>query len=168
MPGPLPKAEHVQDDAGFYSPLQYQPHWLWLGLILVAFVVVWYAWIFLPVRKERPVPKSPVRHSTRVTDLQALRDTCLTAINATVVDADAGRLPEREAHQRLSFLVREFAGTVTGLPVTSMTLEDLHRHDLKEVAAGVAGIYPNEFAPLPLQSVTQSAETARQVVLAWN
>ncbi|MGA8789316.1 MAG: hypothetical protein WB535_10270, partial [Paenarthrobacter sp.] len=42
---------------------------------------------------------------------------------ATAEDADAGRIPVRDAHQRLSFLVREFAGAATGLPVTSMTLE---------------------------------------------
>ncbi|MFK0038594.1 hypothetical protein ACIQTW_01975 [Paenarthrobacter sp. NPDC090517] len=157
----------MQDEAGFYSPLQYQPQWLWLGLVLVLIIGAWYAWIFRPVRKTVPVYEDPARQVT-VPDLETLRATCLAAIHATALDADAGRLPARDAHQRLSFLVREFAGAATGLPMTYMTLEDLHRHDLKELAAVVAGIYPNEFAPLPVHTVRQSAETARQVVLAWN
>ncbi|WP_454810945.1 hypothetical protein [Paenarthrobacter nitroguajacolicus] len=158
----------MQDEAGFYSPLQYQPQWLWLGLVLVLIIGAWYAWIFRPARKMVAVHEDPPRQVTVVPDLETLRAACLAAINATASDADAGRLPERDAHQRLSFLVREFAGAATSLPVTSMTLEDLHRHDLKELAAVVAGIYPNEFAPLPVHTVRQSAETARQVVLAWN
>jgi len=158
----------VQDEAGFYSPLQYQPQWLWLGLVLVLIIGAWYAWILRPVHKTAAVHEDPARQVAEAPDLETLRAACLAAINTTALDADAGRLPERDAHQRLSFLVREFAGAATGLPVTSMTLDDLHRHDLKELAAVMAGIYPNEFAPLPVHTVRQSAETARQVVLAWN
>lgn len=156
----------MQDEAGFYSPLHYQPQWLWLGILLVLLIGSWYAWILLSTRKKAPVRQdAPVR---QVPNLDTLRAACLTAIDATAADADAGRLPQRDAHQRLSFLVREFAGAATGLPLTSMTLEDLHRHDLKQLATGIAGIYPNEFAPQPVDSVRQSAEAARQVVRAWN
>lgn len=156
----------MQDEAGFYSPLQYQPQWLWLGLMLVILIGAWYAWILFSDRKKVPVRQdAPVR---QVPDLDTLRAACLSAIEATSADADAGRLTERDAHQRLSFLVREFAGAATGLPMTSMTLQDLQRHEFKELAAGIAGIYPNEFAPLPVHSVSQSAEAARQLVLAWN
>ena len=159
----------MQDEAGFYSPLQYQPQWLWLGVLLVLLIGSWYAWILLSTRKRAPIHQtSPARHVTAGPHLETLRVNCLKAIDATAEDADAGRLPERDAHQKLSFLVREFAGAATGLPLTSMTLEDLHRHDLKELAAGIAGIYPNEFAPQPVHSVRQSADAARQMVLAWN
>jgi hypothetical protein len=156
----------VQDEAGFYSPLQYQPQWLWLGAVLVLLIGAWYVWIFLSGRKKAAAHQNA--RARQAPDIETLRVTCLSAIDATATDADAGRLPERDAHQRLSFLVREFAGTATGLPLTSMTLEDLHRHEFKDLAAGIAGIYPNEFAPLPVRSVRESAEAARQVVRAWN
>lgn len=156
----------MQDEAGFYSPLQYQPQWLWLGLLLMVLIGAWYAWILLSGRKKPPARQNvPDLH---VRQLETLRAACLSAIDATATAADAGRLPQRDAHQRLSFLVREFAGAATGLPITSMTLEDLHRHEFNDLAAGIAGIYPNEFAPRPVQSVSQSAEAARQVVRAWN
>ncbi|MCD4849715.1 hypothetical protein LN996_02695 [Arthrobacter sp. AK01] len=153
----------MQDDAGFYAPLAYQPYWLWLGLVILLAIAGWYAWIFRPTRS-----KEPAAQGAPTPDLDALRSACLTAINATAEEADAGRLPVRDAHQRLSFLVREFAGAATGLPVTSMTLEELRHQGLEGLTKGIAGLYPNEFAPVPVHSVQHSAETARQVVLEWN
>lgn len=154
----------MQDDSGFYAPLHYQQLWLWLGLLLLLLVAAWYAWVLWPARTTAPARQQAVARPT----LDALRSTCLTAIDATASDAYAGRLPERDAHQRLSFLVREFAGSATGLPITSMTLEELRRHGMADLATGIARIYPNEFAPLPVQTVSQSAAAARQVVLEWN
>ncbi|BCW59127.1 MULTISPECIES: hypothetical protein [Micrococcaceae] len=153
----------VQDDAGFYAPLQYQPLWFWTGLLIVLLVVAWYGWIFRPARR-----KPPAGAEMPQPDLDALRSACLTAIDATAEDADAGRVPVRDAHQRLSFLVREFAGAATGLPVTSMTLEELRHQGLDRLAEGIAGIYPNEFARVPVHPVQHSAAVARQVVSGWN
>lgn len=153
----------VHDDAGFYAPLPYQQLWFWVGLLALLLVCAWYAWIFRPARrKHTPTP------GRTLPDLDALRSACLTAINATAEDADAGRIPVRDAHQRLSFLVREFAGSATGLPVTSMTLEELREQGLAGLAEGIAGIYPNEFARVPVHPVQHSAEAARQVVIGWN
>lgn len=163
LPGVPLGVATVQDDAGFYAPLQYQPQWFWAGLLIVLVVGAWYAWIFRPPRRRPPAGQGPPQQ-----DLESLRSACLTAINATAEDADAGRIPVRDAHQRLSFLVREFAGAATGLPVTSMTLEDLRRQGFEELAAGIAGIYPNEFARVPIQPVRHSAEAAREVVIGWN
>ncbi|MDO6143780.1 hypothetical protein [Paenarthrobacter aurescens] len=156
----------MQDENGFYSPLQYQPQWFWLGLVMVLLVGLWYAAIFLWGRKKAPARQNAPAHQGP--HLERLRSECLQAIDATAEDADAGRLPERDAHQKLSFLVREFAGTAKGLPLTSMTLEELRRHEYNGLAAGIAGIYPSEFAPQPTHTVQESAEAARQVVRAWN
>ncbi|BCW36566.1 hypothetical protein StoSoilA2_26220 [Arthrobacter sp. StoSoilA2] len=156
----------MQDNAGFYAPLQYQQLWLWLGLVLLLLVACWYGWILWPDHKA--TPKTPVGGNRTPHDLETLRATCLSAIDTLEREADAGRLPGRDAHQRLSLLVREFAGAATGLPATSMTLEELRRNGLDQVAVGIALIYPNEFAPVALQSVRDSARTARQVVQAWN
>ncbi|MGJ3191261.1 hypothetical protein [Paenarthrobacter sp. FR1] len=158
----------MQDDAGFYAPLQYQSHWLWLGLFLMLLVAGWYVWVLRPARTE-----TPTRSATSLPGLDALRAACLAAIDATASDTDAGRIPERDAHQRLSYLLREFAQAASGLPATSMTLEELRHQGLDELAAGIAGIYPNEFAPVQVQSIHvqsihHSAEAARRVVRAWN
>ena len=153
----------MPDDSAFYAPLQYQPLWMWLGILLLAVVAGWYAWLFRP-RRER-VPTGP---EAELTDVETLRFHCLAAIEATAMDADAGRVPERDAHQRLSFLVREFAGAATGLPVTSMTLEELRHAGFDDLAEGIAGIYPSEFSALNVRPVQHSADIARQVVRSWN
>nr|WP_306422503.1 hypothetical protein [Paenarthrobacter aurescens] len=133
-----------------------------MGLLLVLLVAGWFVWLFRPARKTLPLRKPAPP------DVETLRAGCLAAIDATASDVDAGRLPERDAHQRLSFLVREFAGAATGLPVTSMTLDELRLNGFDSLAEGIAGMYPNEFAPSPAQPVQRSADIARQVVQAWN
>ncbi|MFC8038398.1 hypothetical protein ACFUOZ_03455 [Paenarthrobacter sp. NPDC057355] len=150
-------------DSTFYAPLQYQGLWMWLGVLLLVLVAGWYGWLLLP--RRAPVDA----HRTSIpTEVETLRSRCLAAIEDTVADADAGRVPEREAHQRLSFLVREFAGAVTGLPVTSMTLDELRGEGLDGLAEGMAGIYPSEFSARHVRPVRHSADLARQVVRAWN
>ena len=136
---------------------------MWLGILLIVLVAGWYAWLFRPRRD----PVTTGRQTERP-DLETLRSRCLSAIEATAMDADAGTVPERDAHQRLSFLVREFAGAATGLSVTSMTLDELRREGFTGLAEGIARIYPSEFSTLPVQPVRHSADIAREVVQEWN
>jgi hypothetical protein len=124
----------MQDDSGFYGPLLYQDVWLWLGVVLLVVVAAWYAWLFLPSPRRAVTAAAPP-------DVEGLRASCLAAIDAVAADVDAGTLGERDAHQRLSFLVRDWA---------------------------VAGIYPAEFAPTTSASIRESADAARRAVLEWN
>ncbi|MFK0005997.1 hypothetical protein ACIQTZ_03025 [Paenarthrobacter sp. NPDC090520] len=153
----------MQDNSGFYGPLSYSQAWLWMGVLVLLVVAAWYVFLFWP-RRERTRGTQPVIPR----DLAGLRTSCLQAIDSVVADADAGRLPERAAHQRLSFLVREFAGHATGKPATSMTLDELRRHGLEPFVDGIAGIYPAEFEPVSGRTVQDSAAAARQAVRAWN
>lgn len=153
----------MQDNPGFHGPLQYEGHWLWLGLLILLIVAAWYTWIFWP----RPASPSGSGYK-RNADVAALRAACLSAIDSVVADAHAGRIAEREAHQQLSFLVRGFAASVTGRPVTSMTLQELAKEGLDPITSGIALIYPSEFAPRLAGTVKDSAAAARQAVEAWN
>jgi hypothetical protein len=150
----------MRDDSGFYGPLLYQDAWLWLGVAVLVLLAGWYAWLFLPAR-HRATVDAPL-------PVEALRAACLQAIDAVAAEVDAGRLGERDAHQRLSFLVREFASAVTKQPATHMTLAELDGHGLAPFAEAVAGLYPAEFAPANSASVRKSAAMARRVVLEWN
>lgn len=153
----------MQDNPGFHGPLQYQGLWLWLGLLLMLLVAAWYAWVFWPVRA-----KPSGKRSNATANVAALRAACLGAIDAVVADVDAGRLPEREAHQQLSLLVRGFAASVTGHPATTMTLRDLSEQGLEPFTAGIAWIYPAEFGPSTDRTVVESAAAARGAVESWS
>ncbi|WP_426002913.1 hypothetical protein ACPFL9_12065 [Paenarthrobacter sp. NyZ202] len=156
----------MSDGSSFYGPLSYQPLWLWLGLLLAVTVAAWYGWLLWPAKPRRLGGHETVVSPAR--DVEALRAACLAGIAAVEKDADDGTLPMREAHQRLSFLVREFAAAATGLPATSMTLQELRGNGLGHFAAGIAAIYPGEFAPAAGSPVSAAADTARRAVLGWN
>lgn len=151
----------MQDDSGFYGPLLYQDVWLWLGVVLLVVVAAWYAWLFLPSRRSTVTAAAPP-------DVEGLRASCLAAIDAVAAEVDAGTLGERDAHQRLSFLVRDFASAVTKQPATHMTLAELEGGGLAPFTRAVAGIYPAEFAPTTSASIRESADAARRAVLEWN
>ncbi|WP_120522215.1 hypothetical protein [Arthrobacter celericrescens] len=151
------------DDIGFYAPLQYGTHWMWLGLLLLVLLASGLAWLFRPARTA-----GTARTTARARDLPSLRARYLAAIDDVVADAGSGRLPQREAHQRLSLLLRRYAGEARGIRATHMTLQELHAYGLGAIAEGVAGMYPAEFAPARPADVEQSAELARRAVRTWS
>ncbi|WP_457962618.1 hypothetical protein M1E17_13860 [Arthrobacter sp. D1-29] len=156
----------MQDDPGFYPPLQYSAVWMWLGLALLALVMGWYAWVFLSTREPRQQPVAP--RFTPPSDVAGLKEAYLRRIDAVAADAEAGLLTARESHQELSLLVRKFVRDVTGVDAPRMTLAELQRHPLPVAAHAVSRIYPGEFGPGPLPPVARSAESAREAVRLWN
>ncbi len=154
----------MQDEAGFYAPIQYGAHWMWLGLLLLVLLASGLVWLLRPARKAG----KPARPAGPPPDLPGLRARYLAAIDAVVADAGSGRLPHREAHQVLSRVLRGFAGEVRGIRATHMTLAELQTHGFGQVADGVAGMYPAEFAAAMPDTLERSAELARQAVRTWS
>ncbi|MGW9412409.1 hypothetical protein [Arthrobacter cupressi] len=152
------------DDAGFYAPLHYGAQWMWLGILLLVLLAATLAWLFRPARKARPAAKP----AGQTPELSVLRARYLAAIDAVTADAASGRLPHREAHQRLSLLLRGFAGEVRGIPATHMTAQELRAHGLGTLAEAVAALYPAQFAAAMPAAVEDSAAFARQAVRTWN
>lgn len=155
----------MQDNQGFYGPLQYSQGWLWAGLALLALLLGWYGFVFFSTRRRPPAPRP---RFTPPADLAALKQAYLQRIDAVAEDAAAGLLTTRESHRELSLLVRKFARDVTGVDAPRMTLAELYLHPLASTAEAVSRIYPGEFGLEPLPAVSGSAETARQAVRQWN
>jgi len=156
----------VQDNGGFYGPLQYSPLWLFAGIGLLVLVLGWYVIVFLSTRK-RPLPAAARRY-TPPSDIHSLKEAYLQRIDAVEADAAAGRLTSRASHQELSLLVRKFTRDVTGVDAPRMTLAELDSHPLPAAATAVGRLYPGEFGAEPLPPLARSAETARQAVRSWN
>jgi hypothetical protein len=156
----------VQDNPGFYWPLQYSPLWTWAGTALLVLVLAWYGFVFLSTRKGR-VPVAAPRF-TPPSDIHSLKEAYLQRIDAVTADAYAGRVTARASHQALSLLVRKFMRDVTGVDASRMTLAELDRHPLPAAADAVSRLYPGEFGPEPLPPVDVSAETVRRAVRSWN
>lgn len=155
----------MQDNQGFYAPLQYSQGWLWTGLALLALLLGWYGFVLFSTRGRAPAPRP---RFTPPSDLASLKQVYLQRIDAVVADAAAGLLSTRESHRELSLLVRKFARDVTGVDAPRMTLAELHGHPLPSAAEAVSRIYPGEFGLEPLPAVSDSAETARRAVQQWS
>jgi hypothetical protein len=163
------KGTGVQADPGFYGPLQYSPAWMWCGAALLALVAGWYALVLFSTRTSaRPNPGSSGPGRSALTDLPALKTAYLERINDVDQAAAAGRLEARPAHQQISLLLRQFVRDATGVDATRMTHQDLARHPLPVAADVVEALYPAEFGPGPLPSVTASAAKASAAVRAWS
>jgi hypothetical protein len=156
----------VQDNTGFYAPLQYNPLWLWAGIGLLALVLAWYVFVFLSTRTRRAPAAAP--RFTPPSGIHRLKEAYLLRIDAVEADAAAGRLTSRASHQELSLLVRKFVRDVTGVDAPRMTLAELDSHPLPVAANAVGRLYPGEFGAEPLPPLARSAEAARQAVRLWN
>ena len=135
----------------------------WLLLTAVAAVlVVAGLWAFLGWdrwagrRRRRPLAPPP--------DLRQRTLDRIDVVQAAVAD---GRLDPRHAAAELSRLVRGYVGTVTGRPVSSMTLADLRASGLPRIPDLVAVLYPPQFAPDAQPDTLALVDLAREVVTTW-
>jgi hypothetical protein len=132
-----------------------------------AFVLVagWYLWVWRATR-ERPERAAPPPAQDRVA---RLRDEYVRQIDLVVEREAAGRISARDAHQRLSVLVRHFVQELSGIRAPTMTLSELSSSGprLTPVSAVVEVLYPGEFAPEDASSVAGAADVSREVVRRW-
>lgn len=152
----------------FTGPVAYSDRWLWIGLALLALLVLFYlaSWWF-----TRP-PRPPVvpRRQVDVPDVQ--RDH-LARIDALVARVRAGEVGPREGHQQLSELVRSYVATVTTLPARTMALADFRDRAPQELVDAIELMYPPEFAPDrpdddPLATFDDAVDRSRRLVGTWS
>ena len=156
----------MPDVSGFYPPTQYSPLWLLLGVIIILVVIGWFIFVLIFTRKRA------VRTATSQWDGlpqagPSLRDTYLTLIDEVQRASVDGTVDNRDAHQRLSLLVREFAANARGIRAPYMTLEDLRATPLAPLAATVGELYPGAFSADSSGSVAEAADRARRLVIEW-
>jgi hypothetical protein len=155
----------VENDSGFYGPLEYSGWFVWTGFGLLALVAAWLAFVFLSTRQRAAsIDAAPAP----ATDLHSLRLDYLRRIDAVAADAHAGRLSPRASHQELSLLIRSFVRDTSGIDAPRMTLAELQEQRIPRAAAAIGSLYPEEFGPEPREPVAAAAETAREVVRSWS
>lgn len=164
------------DGGRFYGPLPYEPVWLWIGLGLLAAVAAWYVWALASTRRSRRKWQVP-----GPAGLPGLQREYLGRIDAVAAAADRGELTARQAHQRLSRLVRIFAHQASGITAHTMTLADLRElarapasgpgasaFAAAGVAEAVAVLYPAEFGVPEAVDARRAVDAAREVVRSWH
>ena len=156
----------MPDVNGFYPPTQFSPLWLLLGVIIILAVIGWFVFVLIFTRK-RPLRAATSQWNGLPQAVPNLRETYLTLIDEVQRATADGTLDKRDAHQRLSLLVREFAANARGVRAPYMTLEDLRATSLVPLAATVRELYPGAFSADSSESVAEAADRARRLVIEW-
>jgi hypothetical protein len=151
---------------GFYAPDLYAARWLWVGVALLALVVLWFVFVWRSTRPRR------VRIPARVTPdrLSRLRADYTRQIDLVLGRAARGQITQRAGHQQLSVLVRHFVHEVSGIHAPTMTLTELTATGarLTPVSDVVGQLYPGEFGPHETETLAGAGAVARQVVARWS
>jgi hypothetical protein len=145
-------------------PMLYSPIWPILGVFGVLIVVAWFVLVPLLSRLlTRPRKPKKLQH-------QAIRGrvATLSAIDEVERDTLAGTISVREAHLRLSELVRGFASEGRAIDARTMTLTELRAYGMTIVADAVAQFYPIAFQEEELTDIGPAPQIAREAVQAWN
>lgn len=149
---------------GLVGPVGYSGWWLVLGIGLLAAIVLWYGWVFWSTRKSAGERRARPR-----VDARDARERSLAEIDEVAARADRHEISVREAHQRLSAIVRGYAGAVAPAPVpaVTMTRAELDEHGLTDIAALVGDYYPKEFDRVETGDIGSALAAARALVSAW-
>lgn len=154
------------DDA-LYPPAQYAPGWLLLVFAILALLVVAGVLIAVFTRPRRPAAAT---QQSRMAVLAQLRTEYAAELDRVEQQLRAGELDDRQAHARLSRLMRAFVNEYSGIEAPVMTLRDLVVAGVHPVLVDALGrfSYPSLFrrgAPIdPMLAV----EAAREVVRSWH
>jgi len=157
----------MPDGSGFFPPVQYSPVWTILGLVLICLVVGWLVFVLVFTRRRATRESTGVPFDPFAPPAPSLLVTYLSLIDDVERGSAVGALSSREAHQRLSLLVREFAARSRGIRAPYMTLEDLEATRIEPLAATVGELYPGAFSADAVGSVSVAAERARRLVRSW-
>ncbi|MEY2849909.1 MAG: hypothetical protein RI885_2576 [Actinomycetota bacterium] len=150
---------------GFFPPVTHSIWWTVLAVaILLAFAVYAAVVLFATRRRERSSPDGPLWMPPTSDEL---RYKYLNLISEVETANARGELGIRQAHQRLSQLLRFHAFEASGVRAPQMTLTDLRSEQLTSLTDAVEQLYPGAFAEIERGGVAQSADLARRVVRSW-
>ena len=153
-------------DGEFLPPVQYLPWWGLIGFLLLVVVAAWWVFVFVSTRRSRV----PEREGSTVPSgpaVEVIRKRYLGLIDETRVAYLSGALPDREAYQRLSLLMRSYVEEREGTRTVTLTLKDLRGTEFTPLTEAVARLYPGAFGPDESGTVAQALDRARGLVTSW-
>jgi len=152
-------------------PLQFSnwPLWLLLALGVIAVVVAWYLIIpLIAVRAAGRRPEALVVYQPQRMGPMGARERAIAAIAAVETDHASGLIDGREAHLRLSAIVRGFAWDMSAVDARTMTLTELKGSGLAPIAEAVSQFYPIAFREEETEGLGSAADVARGAVTTWS
>ncbi|MBX3098081.1 MAG: hypothetical protein KF761_00745 [Salinibacterium sp.] len=153
-------------DGEFFPPVQYQPWWGLLGLLILALVVAWWVFVFASTRASR-VPPPSTSSPSRGPSTATIRKRYLELIEETRAAYANGDVHERDVYHQLSILLRTYVEEREGTRTVTLTLRELRTTEFVPLSDAVARLYPGAFSPDYTGTVAKAIDEARAVVTSW-
>lgn len=149
--------------------MSYEPIWLASGVGLLCLLIAWHGLVLWLTRRRRPRSLNTLRAKPlTVPDLSTLQARYLRLIDEVEAAYTERRLSTRQAHQKLSYLLRRFVYEVRGHRADTLTLADLMQTRYHQLAAAVQRYYLPEFARLEHGDTAEALRIAREVISTWH
>ncbi len=152
--------------AEIVPPMLYSWFWPVLGVVAILLVAAWF--LLVPLLSRLFTRVRPVQAFARPRPAARGYAGTLAEIDEVERAALADEISIREAHLRLSELVRSFASEGKAYDARTMTLTELRDHGMTIVAEAVAQFYPIAFQEDELTELGTAPQVAREAVRAWN
>lgn len=143
-----------------------------VGLALIILVIV--GWIVLFRLTRRPkvdradAPLEPRPQPSEGDVLDAARSEALAQVAGIEDEFRSGAISERDVHQQLASVIREFTLRRTGIPAASMTLTDLRLHAAAAPATAlISQLYGPEFCAEERLEASAALQRTREVIGTW-
>jgi hypothetical protein len=146
------------------GPSPYAASWLWIGLALLACVVVWYAGVLiwtLPAERLRAIPVLRTLHS------KLLRRRFARSIREIDARHRAGELSASKAGAEMSRTLRSFLYQATGTRAQFMHVDAIKASDLAGAAPLLAALNDAQFNTASPVEISQVGETAEELIRSW-
>jgi hypothetical protein len=156
----------VPEDVSRYvgGPMPYSPWWLWLGLLLLAFVIVWCAGAFvwtLPAHRLRRLPVVRSMHAA------LLRRRFTSRIRSVDKQYRAGELSAAQACGQMSRTLRSFLHQATGARAQYMHVSDISASPLAETAPLFSDLHDGQFNTTSDVNVSRVGSAAEEMIRTW-
>ncbi len=149
------------------DPFHYALLWIWWGLALIAFGLL-VLWLTKMVKAGKFAPiTDKIKRFIRDLILGRHRARAVRAMDLIAAEYDAGKIDVREAHQRLSMVIRSFVQEVTGIRTDAYTFMDIQQMGNKHLTQMVALLYVPEFAMNTSADLHKNMELGKELITKW-
>lgn len=147
------------------GPVAYSSWWLWLGIALLAAVIVWYTAVFVST-----MPSSRLRRIRFIGDLHGrlLRRRFATSIRRIAERRRRGEITDAAAYRDMSHTVRSFLQQATGMRAQYLQVDEIAASELASAAPLIAALRDARFSTAADADADRLGAQAEELIRSWS
>ena len=141
----------------------------WDIVAAIAFVAIAVAalMIALHLKKKVQAPIAAVPQIVFHRPAPSVRARYIAVFDSLSAQVDAGKIDTRECCEQVSENIRKFASEMTGIDLSSSTLDELEDSGMPSISETVAACYGGEFPRIPEKKAHEAIDKAKKAVNTW-